>query len=347
MEWKSVSRDKARDMISTALNCRFSDEGLRISVVSECLRSVLHQYSISETEEARQTVTSLRLTSAVRRKLVPLWPDIADIDDAIHPGIMSILDSLAELGDMIKLEGGNWLTAPPHAVRTNHKMAIFLGGEPSCSFSTGVVAKSAGRVRLVEQEVCTGSIEIWDANEWIGAPAEGNEEWSSKLLSRTISGFIDAPSDMSETTAYVRGKWIHLSELPFNDKQIYLCRMSINNLFSYYLGEVEAGRLCRMNSLESSDDVRRLRFFLDTKDNCPLKVRIKISNGLARLRLNRRLPRRESKVLLLGWRETGFDNEYSGITRHVFPEEILPIVRSAFEGLGIIWINESTRRNGI
>ena len=101
------------------------------------------------------------------------------------------------------------------------------------------------------------------------------------------------------------------------------------------------------NSLESSDDVRRLRFFLDTKDNCPLKIRIKISNGLARLRLTRRLPRRETKVLLLGWRESGFENEHSGITHHVFPEEILPIVRSAFEGLGIIWINEFTRRNEI
>lgn len=68
-----------------------------------------------------------------------------------------------------------------------------------------MVAKSAGRVRLVEEKVCTGSVEIWDANEWIGAPAEGNEEWSSRLLSGTISGFIDAPSNMSETTAYVRG----------------------------------------------------------------------------------------------------------------------------------------------
>ncbi len=141
MEWRAVSRDKALDMLSTALNCRFDDEGLRISAVSECLRSVLYQYSISETEEARQTVTSLRLTSAVRRKLVPLWPDIADIDNAIHPGIMSILNSLAELGDMIKLEGGNWLTAPPHAVRIDNKMAVFFGGEPSCTFSTGVVLR--------------------------------------------------------------------------------------------------------------------------------------------------------------------------------------------------------------
>ncbi|HHR0680170.1 TPA: Druantia anti-phage system protein DruD [Klebsiella aerogenes] len=342
MEWKSLSRDKALDMISSALNCRFSGEGLRVSVVSECLRNVLYQYSISETEETRQTVTSLRLTNAVRRKLAPLWSDIADIDDAIHPGIMSILDSLAELGDMFKLEGGNWLTVAPHAVRTDHNMAILLGGDPACAFSTDVVVKSVGRVRLIEQGFCTGSIELWDANEWIGAPVEGNEKWSTKLLSKTVSGFIDAPSDMKEAIAYVKGKWVHLPDLPIHEKRIYLCRMPIDTSFSYFLGEVEAGDLCRMNSLESSDDARRLRFFLDTKDNCPLKVRIKMSDGLARLRLTRRLPRQESKVLLLGWREAGPEGEHSGITRHVFPEEILPIVRSAFEGLGIIWINEPT-----
>ena len=111
MEWRAVSRDKALDMLSTTLNCRFDDEGLRISAVSECLRSVLYQYSISETE-ARQTVTSFDSLVQIRRKLVPLWPDIADIDNAIHPGIMSILNNLAELGDMIKLEGGGGSQLP-------------------------------------------------------------------------------------------------------------------------------------------------------------------------------------------------------------------------------------------
>lgn len=347
MEWRAVSRDKALEMISTALNCRFSEEGLRISVVSECLRSVLYQYSVSEIVEARQTVASLRLTSAVRRKLMPLWPNIVDIDDDIHPGVMSILDSLAELGDMVKLEGGKWLTAPPHAIKTDHNMAILLGGDPACALSPDFVLNSVGRVRLIEQEAWVGRVELWDANEWVGAPAEGNKEWSSKLLARTISRFTDAPRDIGEFSVYVRGKWIHLSELSSHEKRVYLCRIPIDNGFSYFLGEFVAGRLRKMSSFESSDEVRRLRFFIDTKDNCQMKVRIKMSNGLARLRLTRRLPKRESKVLLLGWRESGPEGEHIGVTHHIFPEEILPIVRSAFEGLGIVCINEPTRRNEI
>lgn len=134
MEWKAVSREKSLEIVSAAINCRFSGEGLRISTISECLRSVLHQYSVLDIEEARQAVASLRLTSAVRRKLAPLWPDITDSGDATHPGIMAVLDSLAELGDMIRLEGGKWLTAPLHGIRTDNKMAVLLGGDPAYGF---------------------------------------------------------------------------------------------------------------------------------------------------------------------------------------------------------------------
>lgn len=347
MEWRAVSREKSLEIVSAAINCRFSGEGVRISTVSECLRSVLHQYSVSDIKEARQAVASLRLTSAVRRKLSPLWPDITDTGDAIHPGIMAILDSLAELGDVIRLQGGKWLTAPLHAVRTDNKMAILLGGDPTYALSTGMVTRAVSRVRLVEQEVCEGMAELWDANEWIGAPVEGNEIWSLKLLDKTISRFTDAPNDVGEATAYVRGKWIPLPELLSHEKKILLCRTFISTGFSYFLGEFVAGRLWKMSSIESSDDVRRLRFYLDIKENCRLKVKIKISHGLARLRLARRLPGRESKALLLGWRDSGPEGEHSWITHHVFPEEVLPIVRCAFEGLGIILINESTRRHEI
>lgn len=347
MEWKAVSREKSLEIVSAAINCRFSGEGLRISTISECLRSVLHQYSVLDIEEARQAVASLRLTSAVRRKLAPLWPDITDTGDATHPGIMAVLDSLAELGDMIRLEGGKWLTAPLHAIRTDNKMAILLGGDPVYALSTDIVTKAIGRTRLVEQDACEGRAELWDAGEWIGAPVEGNESWSSKLLAKAQSKFTDAPNNIGEATAYVQGKWINFSELPSHENKIHLCKIFIGTSFSYFLGEVVAGHLRKMSSIESSDDVKRLRFCLDMKENCQMKVKIKTSHGLARLRLFRRLPERESRVLLLGWSDSGPEGEHSGITHHVFPEEILPIVRCAFEGLGIIWVNESTRRSEI
>lgn len=342
MEWKTIPREEVIRIVSSAINCQLFDEGQRISIISECLRSVLYQYSVADNGDFRQTVTSLRLTSAVRHKLMPLWPDITDPGNTIHPGVMSILDSLAELGDMVRLAGGKWLTAPPHAVRIDNNMAILLGGDLKKAYTTEMDTKVVGRVRLVKSVVCEGVAELWDAREWIGAPVEGNEKWSLRLLDKITTRFTDAPNDVGEAALYQRGKWINFSELPLDKMGVHLCRAFIGTSFSYFLGEFVAGRLWKMGSIESSDDARRLRFHLDIKENHPSKVKVKTSNGLAKLRLVRRLPRKESKVLLLGWRDSIHESEHSGITRYIFPKEILPIVRSAFEGLGIIWVNEST-----
>ncbi|TCQ86878.1 hypothetical protein EC840_107235 [Rahnella sp. JUb53] len=337
MELRAVSREEALNVVSVALNCRFSGEGLRISVVSECLRSALYQYLAHWTGEDWQPIASIQLTSLVRRKLVPLWSEIIGIGDDVHPGVMSILDSLAELGDMVRLEGGRWLVAPAHAVRIDDRMAILLGGGPIESLSQNSEVEACGRIRLIEQSACESWAELWDVKEWIGSPGEGIEAWSARLLAKITSKFIDAPNDVGEVVAYLRSRWLNVTELPSNEKGILLCRTLIGTGFSYFLGEFSAGQLRKLSTIENSDDARRLRFYLDTKANCPLKVKVNISQGVVKIRLIRRLPKRESKVLLLGWRAPGLEGEHPGVTHHIFPEECLSIVLKVFDELGIIW----------
>lgn len=340
MEWTAVSREESLKIISAAIKCRLSNEGLRISIISECLRSVLYQYSVSDIKDTREAVASLRLTNAVRRKLAPLWPDVLDCSNVIYPGALALLESMAELGDMIRLEGGKWLTAPLHAVRVDNEMAILLGGDPAYALPIDMDVKTIGRVRLVEQRACNGIVELWDANEWIGAPLGGHEIWMSNLFLQTCSRLKDAPNNIGDVTVYVKGRWIKLSEISYCEKIILLCRLSISTSFSYFLGDFVDGKLSRMSSLTSSDDARRLRFYQDIQENCSLKIKIKKDNGLIRMKLVRPLPRKESKVLMLGWRESGHKYEPSWIAHYVFPEEVLPIVRCAFEGLGILLIND-------
>lgn len=340
MELRAVSHEEALNVVSAALNCRFSGEGLRISVVSECLRSTLYQYLTNCTSEDWQPIASIQLTSMVRRKLVPLWSEIIGIGDDVQPGVMAILDSLAELGDMVRLGGGRWLVAPAHAVRIDNRMAILLGGGPIELLSPNSEVVASGRVRLVEQSSCESWAELWDVKEWIGSPREGIEAWSARLLAKTISKFIDAPNDVGEVVAYLRRRWVNIIELPSHEKGILLCRIFIGTGFSYFLGEFAAGRLSKLSTIENSDHARRLRFYLDMKANCPLRVKVNISQGVAKIRLIRRLPKKESKVLLLGWRAPGLEGEHPGVTHHIFPEECLPIVLKVFDGLGIIWTKD-------
>ncbi|WP_413731479.1 hypothetical protein [Sodalis sp. RH20] len=200
---------------------------------------------------------------------------------------------------------------------------------------------------MIEQTSCKDWAELWEVDEWIGAPIEGLDVWSSRMLAEIAARFTDAPDDMGDSAVYLHRKWIGLSVLPLNVGGILLCRARVGLAFSYFIGQFVRGRLRKLSSIESSDDARRLRFHLDVQANCPLRIEAATSNGLVKLRLVRRLPKREAKVLLLGWQVSSPMDEHPGVTHHVFPEETLPIVRRAFEGLGIVWSSEVERGDGI
>lgn len=338
MEWEAASCERARKIVAAGMRCRLVGEGLRISAISECLRAVSHLSSApAGGHGAWEPSASVRLTSMVRRRLASLWPDLVGDEEETRSGVMTVLDSLAELGDMVRLEGGRWLAAPAHAVRAGDDLAVLLGGGPMevLPQTIAVSARAAGRGRLVEPIACVDWADLWGADEWIGAPAEGLEAWSVRLLAETAARLADAPNDMGETSAYLLREWVSLVDLPVDKSGLLLCKSRIGQASSYFIGEFIRGRLWRLTDI-GSQDARRLRFHLDAQTNRPIRVKASISQGLVKFRLVRRLPEREARVLLLGWQVPAPEGEHPGVTYHVFPSEMLPIVRRAFEGLRIV-----------
>ncbi|WP_429050854.1 hypothetical protein ACS016_12755 [Aeromonas veronii] len=339
MEWHAVSREWAQKIIAAGLHCELNSEGLRISAISECLRSVSYLCSApTGGHDTWKPAASVRLTGMVRSRLAPLWPNLTGDDQELCPGVMDILNNLGELGDMVRFEGGHWLPAPAHAVRLGDGKAVLLGGGPMkiLPHSIGISAKSAGPVRIVEQVSCTGFMELWEPVEWIGAPVEGLDKWSARLLAQAESHFTDASSEMNDSSVYLNRKWVNVSELPSSIRGSLLCKMHFKGgVGGYFIGEFVNGYLRRVSSIDSTDDVRRYRFHLDMQANQSINVHVYISQGLIEFKLNRRLPMKEAKVFLLGWQIPTSEGYNSGITHHVLPEEMLPIVRCAFEGLGI------------
>lgn len=342
MEWQAASREKARKIVAAGMRCRLAGEGLRITAVSECLRAVSHLCSVpAGGHEIWEPAASVRLTGMVRHRLASLWPDPTGDGEDTRPGVMSVLESLAELGDMVRLEGGRWLAAPAHLVQAGDGLAVLLGGGPIETLPQAVArsAKAAGRVRLVEPAACEGWADLWEADEWIGAPAEGLEAWSARLLAEAAARFTDAPDDMGEASAYLRREWVRLTDLPEGEGTLLLCRTRSSGvagpMFSYFIGEFFRRRLRRLSGIRPLD-ARRLRFRLDAQAGRPVRVTATVSQGLVKLRLGRRLPDREARALLLGWQVPAPEGEHPGVTHHVFPAEMLPILRRAFEGLGIV-----------
>lgn len=349
MEWQAVSGEWAHKIIAAGLHCELNAEGLRVSAISECLRSVSYLCSAPTGEHDNwEPAASVRLTGMVRSRLVSLWADLAGGDKSSYPSVMDVLNNLGELGDMVRFEGGKWLPAPAHAVRLGEEKAVLLGGGPTriLPHSIMISVKTAGLVRIVEQVSCTGFIELWEPVEWIGAPVEGIDIWSDRFLAQAESNFTDASSEMDDFSVYISRKWVDVRELPSSLRGSILCKtFSKGGGGGYFIGAFVNGHLRKVSSIDSSDDVRRYRFYLDMKSNQSIKVNISISQGLVEFKLKRRLPRREAKVLLLGWQLPISEEDYSWCAHHVIPQEMFPIVRCAFEGLGIELVDRTDGRS--
>lgn len=334
MKWQATSQADAQRLLAKTIGCRHAGEGLRIAAIAECLRAASSLRSAPlDGGGVWEPAASLSLTSMVRRRLSPIWPDIAD-DDELRPGVMTILNSLGDVGDLVRVEGNKWLTSPARAIKAADGTAVLIGGGPTQAFPNQVVLKFTGRVRLVDAASCEGWADIWDAEEWINAPMTGLNTWSDSLLAEAESRLTWAPTNMSEVSVYSFRKWIPLEGMP-DAKGLLLARCYIGPMLSYFMGEFSRGRLSKLAHI-TSQEARRLRFHLDRIAGCPIRVQTETSNGFTRLQLPRPLPTEEAKTLLLGWQIPTPASAHPGATSHVIPIEMLPIVRCALEGLGVI-----------
>lgn len=334
MKWQAMSREGARKTLAAGIRCRVVGEGLRIAAIAECLRAASYLASAPVAGNGTwEPAASLSLTSMVRRRLSPLWPGLAE-DNHPLPGVLSVLNSLGELGDLVRVKGGNWLTPPAHAIKAANNSAVILGGGPIETLPHNILTQAAGRVRIVDAIDCYDWIDVWDASEWIGAPVEGLEAWSIRLLAIMKSRFTDVPSDLGEIAIYDRGRWGALSEKP-NAGGVFLSKCQTGPVASHFIGDYFRGRIRKMASLDLQD-ARRLRFHLDAQAGRPIRVKVVTSQGFVKLRLERRLPHHEARVLLLGWQIPTPEGEHPGVTYHVLPIEMLSILRTALEGLGVV-----------
>lgn len=334
MKWQAMSREGAQKNLAASIRCRVGGEGLRIAAMAECLRAASYLASAPVAGNGTwEPAASLSLTSMVRRRLSPLWSDLAEDKDA-RPSVLSVLNSLGELGDLVRLQGGSWLTPPAHAIKAANDNVVIVGGGPIETFPHNVQAQVAGRVRLVDEIACNDWIDVWEAREWIGAPVEGLEAWSVRLIETMKSRFTSVPGELGDIAIYDKGRWGALAELP-NAGGIYLSKCQTGPVALHFIGDYYRGRIRKMASLDFQD-ARRLRFHLDAQAGRPMRVQAVTAQGFVKLRLERRLPQQEAKALLLGWQIPTPEGQHPGVTYHVLPIEMLSIVRTALDGLGVV-----------
>jgi len=344
MRWQAVSGDEAKRTIAAGIGCKVRGEGLRISAISECLRAASYLCSVPLTKDGPwEPAVSLSLTSLVRKRLSPIWDSLGEDADA-RPGVLSILESLGELGDLVRAERG-WLTPRPQAISADCGNAVILGGGPSQAFPGGVQPRACGRARLVTRSMCEGWLDICDASDWIGAPMEGLKRWSARLLGEVSERFGPPPDNLVDVMVYLNLKWVGITDLP-GVEGTHLAKYQAGPLTCYFLGAFYRGRLQRLASIQAQD-ARRLRFHFDQQIGRPTTVEAETFQGFVKLRLFRKLPVAEAKTLLIGWEMRVPPGSHPGLRQYVIPIEALPIVRSALNGLGIELVERLGAEGGI
>ncbi|SET80818.1 hypothetical protein [Pseudomonas graminis] len=344
MKWQALSDNDAKRVIAAGIGCKVNGEGLRISAISECLRAASYMCSLPLADnDPWEPAASLSLTSLVRKRLSPIWPNLSE-DAEARPGVLSVLNSLGELGDLVRVANG-WLTPKPLAIRAAASDVVIVGGGPSQAFPRGVQTRACGRARLVAKAMCEGWLDICDASDWIGAPMEGLEVWSARLIHEASERFGPPIDELAEIMVYLNGGWVALPGA-LNAQGTFLAKYPTGTMTSYFVGAFYRGRLQRFASIKSQD-ARRLRFYLDQQAGRPTKVEAETYQGFVRLRLYRRLPSAEAKALLIGWEMAAPAGAHPGLRQHVIPIEALPIVRSALDGLGIVLVERQGAEGGI
>lgn len=343
MRWQALSQHEAQSVLALGLGCNTQGEGLRIAAIAECLRAACFLCSMpTDGQGAWEPAASVSLTSVTRKQLSPIWPCMLEDDDT-RPGVRSVLESLGQIGDLVRVEKG-WLPPPPRAIRSLEGSAVVIGGGPSPRFPRSVKLRACGRVRVVPTSQCEGWIDVGDADDWIGAPIEGLATWSSRFLAQVARRFTHCGVLLAPISVYVQGRWAELASHP-NASGHLLGKCQTGITVNYFIGKFQGGDLEQLASIEASD-VRRLRFQLDLQAGRPCTIETETSSRFVKLRSYRRLPPEQEKAFHLGWELPKAEGEHPGLKIHVIPIETFPIVRCALEGLGIVLVERQGARGG-
>ncbi|WP_411066718.1 hypothetical protein [Vibrio alginolyticus] len=343
MKLSSLSKNATLDFLARQINCPLADRGREISIISECLRSMLFFYSHgSEGDFYKGPVSTIQLTRIVKDKLKFLFEygHSTNRKSNNQIDVLKLADCLHRLGDLHKSSGGQWTIPPIHAIRCGDEHALLLGGGPTTILPNSLrsVISTVGSLRLVNQQACEGEIELWDIDKWVQFNHQSLSHWANSLQHKASKNLVESVYDSRQVQVYLKGRWVDFDDLPVSINSLSICRMRGSACFLYFFGELIAGRLERACSI-TSQEARRYRFYRDAEDGRPVCISAKyVSRNLIRMQIVRPLPIEESIIQNLGWRVPVEKGEYDKATYYEFPVEVVPIIREVLDRLRIVLV---------
>lgn len=218
------------------------------------------------------------------------------------------LDILAEVGDLVELDGGYWLPAPTRFVEAHRDDHVLLvGGLPNRLLPTDLreLVSPRGPFRSVERSTTSLlNIPTEDLFDWARKPPEPLDVWAQRILEIDLPVYTE-PRDGSMTLLYLPAH-AHSGAPQFKrwferyDKVEgrFLARRSrVFGAREYRLVEVTDGKLVSSGAVLGPHEARRLMYAFDARFGNPTKAMWFPRSTGGELVLNSVPPEPEQRIL--------------------------------------------------
>lgn len=199
-------------------------------------------------------------------------------DEQLRAELKQCLRVLADVGDLVELDGGRWLPSPVRLVNIGRADTYMLvGGVPTRLFSARhqLEVTHRGPFRHIQTGGATG-LPIETLSAWARVPPESLQEWSDRLLSIKL-GEYSPPHDGVLTEIYLPDRARHrapqfkrwFDNLEGLTGRFLARRARVWGTREYWLVEASDGQLVGASGSLAPREARRLMYAFDRWHNNP------------------------------------------------------------------------------
>jgi hypothetical protein len=340
--------------VGTQLRCPRERSAIIGATAAEHIRTMLFGV---RSAQGLQTLHTTRVLANARRAIELTWPlqpntrRSFEETGADQEFCLSILRSMALLGDAWDTGRGQWLGAPLRVVVSEGASRGLIAGAMPVALAEhklGSTISSAGASRFAALDSVNDRDLMQSVDSWLGQ-STALDAWTAQMLAlyesrmEALHGLtvdhleIYAPDILR--TQRRSGRWISADELGRPLGGVRMCRPKAAYAYIYdrphYLAHFhfQNGSLSlRHSALVAREASLRLRFGLDVSLHSPRQLTIVESAETFAVEKPLKLPDPESRVYGLGWRDRLADASSETLTFH---RDALPFIKHALLRLSI------------
>ncbi len=321
------------------------------ALTSEHIRAIISEPLAIDDQSTHQSIASATITRLVSQRIAGLWLTPADRSgtDGSEPKdfVRAELAHLADLGDVYKGEGGQWLPTPPRCIAIDDSVSLLLSSSPVSLLPLAIQRPlfTVGRARLLSIAETNGAVQLsvirQRLTDWLNLPYGNVRKWATEFRDAR-SRTMQRVEGIDDAQIHFNGTWRNLSSKFFTDG-VYLSRRRVlmpnRWVYLFRLSDVRCaidGEASIFAEVEiDNDDALRLQSSLR-----PPNVKAEqfgyqeIGNSFV-LHLTRPLPWPERKILSLGRFEQDEESTRRYPKRFYFHAKLRPIVEQVLSLLEI------------